>query len=131
MVMVSRWKKGTAMITMQKLGPEGQMIDGQDTDCDGEIDEDAEPNDGYAEPNDNQAWGLGVLEDEDSFYLEARLHNEQDVDLFEVQMKIVTPICSVCRLHWSPFQRVPSMRSRSLSDTGEVLYSILVRSLFG
>lgn len=97
--------------------------DGQDTDCDGQLDEDAEPNDGY-EPNDTEAWGLGVLEDEDSFYLEARLHNEQDVDLFEVQIEdSYTNLFNLeVALESIPAGAIYALEVFS-ADTGEVFYS--------
>ena len=50
------------------------------------MDEDAAEEDGY-EPNDATAWHIGTLEDEDSFTLEARLHNDEDVDLYEVSIE--------------------------------------------
>ena len=97
--------------------------DGQDTDCDGAIDEDAAPNDGY-EPNDTQAWPLGVLEDEDSFLLEARLHNEQDVDLFEVQIE--DSYTNLFNLEIA-LESIPSGAIYQLevqtNESGEILYS--------
>jgi len=59
--------------------------DGVDSDCDGELDEDSVSDDGY-EPNDTSAWTLGTLSDEDSFILAGTLHNDGDVDLFEVHI---------------------------------------------
>ena len=60
--------------------------DGRDTDCDGEIDEDAVLSDGY-EPNDDEGWSIGLLEDLDSYALVAELHHDDDVDRFLFQIE--------------------------------------------
>jgi len=55
--------------------------DGEDTDCDGLIDEDAGDEDTY-EPNDTIDYGLGDLDEVGTFELTAFLHDEDDVDRF-------------------------------------------------
>lgn len=54
--------------------------DGQDSDCDGTIDEAAGDADPY-EPNDAVGWSLGALEDGDRS-ASGLLHNDQDVDRY-------------------------------------------------
>jgi hypothetical protein len=60
--------------------------DGVDTDCDGDIDEDASSDsDGY-EPNDEEGWFIGTLDDGDQFLMSGYLHNDADVDRFVVHL---------------------------------------------
>ena len=57
------------------------LCDGDDDDCDGEVDEDAEDEDPY-EPNDDDPHDLGTLESGAGHEVAAFLHNDQDDDRF-------------------------------------------------
>lgn len=59
--------------------------DGQDSDCDGEVDEDAASDDG-TEPNDPGAWTLGDLAEDPELQALASLHNDDDVDRFRFDL---------------------------------------------
>lgn len=55
--------------------------DGIDTDCDGQLDEDAASDDPY-EPNDESPYSLGSLDDNPEYEAAGRLSNDIDVDRF-------------------------------------------------
>ena len=55
--------------------------DGVDTDCDGVTDEDAASEDEY-EPNDEEAWDLGSLDEEPGRTIQAAFHSDDDVDRY-------------------------------------------------
>ncbi len=57
-----------------------------DSDCDGQVDEDAAADD-PTEPNDSSAWRMGDLADGDQLQVLASLHNDDDVDLFRFDME--------------------------------------------
>jgi len=60
--------------------------DGQDEDCDGELDEDAADDDDY-EPNDTNAYDLGSINDEPTQAIQGLLHNDGDVDRFSFRFE--------------------------------------------
>lgn len=60
--------------------------DGEDEDCDGEVDEDAAGDDDY-EPNDTNAHDLGSINDEPTLAIQGLLHNDGDIDRFSFRFK--------------------------------------------
>ena len=60
--------------------------DGEDEDCDGELDEDAVDDDDY-EPNDTNAYDLGSINDEPTQAIQGLLHNDGDVDRFSFRFE--------------------------------------------
>lgn len=62
--------------------------DAADSDCDGEVDEDA-PDDAF-EPNDTTPYALGSLEDDPDKSLSAALKNDADVDRYQFTIEDTT-----------------------------------------
>lgn len=96
--------------------------DGEDEDCDGDVDEDAVDEDPY-EPNDTAGVDLGSLSDDPAHNIEAALHDDGDVDRFVFDL--VDGGWSLFRLDVGlsniPEDAVYRLRLRNLSS-GQTVY---------